>query len=710
MYAEACKCDKEHNFLLLKITISSEFPLWTSVFCLLLGFGIAYLLYRKNNNKYEISESARYLLFFLRFAYISILAFLIISPFVLSLHPFYEKPIIIFAQDKSQSVKNLLDSTSFKTLIREEEEFIERCGDDFDINYINFGERIEVGNIGADFDHRTTNYSELFKEVSDRFENRNVAMMIVAGDGLFNRGENPVYSTSVMPFPVYSLAMGDTSLHKDAFIERIEHNNLSFLDNTFEIKVRAGVSLMKGSNAELNVKRDGKVYAHKKISINNDNYYDELEFTLKAEETGMLRYEVEIVCSEEEINYTNNNRAFYIEVLQGQQEVLILSSAPHPDVAALMSAINGSKQFNAKSILLKDFDGNLGKYNLLILNQLPIDRKEINTLNLKAMKIPVLFVTGRTSSIQKFNDLQSGLILERFRKQYNESSSTINKDFQFFSIDEKLINFIDEFPPLISPFADYKLPAKLNTLIYQKIGKVQTDLPQIAFLDDDDRKFGFIMGEGIWKWRLYDYKLNNSTEIFDNLIQSMIQFLGVREDKSRLRVDIESAYFENEDIAVNAEFYNKSYELVNDYNLEFLLKREDGKVFEFDFLKNNKSYRLNISGLEVGEYTWTTRLNDGFELFEKKGSFSIKALQLEYNVSRADYTFLFNLSDKMGGEVIFPGGLMTFANEIISDDSYKPLIHYNKSMKELISYKWLFFLLLFLFSLEWILRKYLGLV
>lgn len=696
--------------MLLKITLSSEYPLWLAVFCLALGIGLSYLIYQRRESNKELNKTLLLILFSIRAAYLSIIAFLIISPFVLSLEPVYEKPILIFAQDRSQSIEHLNDSSELNAIINAEQQFVKQCEDDFDVQILNFGEEVSSGGINAAFDQRITDYSSLFDEVKDRFENRNVALMVMGSDGLYNRGQNPLYSTDFLPFPLYTLAMGDTSSQLDVYVEDIDHNELAFYGNTFDIDVKVGAQLLNGSKTKLNVFKNGQKLSTQEVNISSSNFVETYKVSLQADEVGTNRYEVAVETVGNESTISNNSRHFYIEVLEGQQEILILSSAPHPDVNALMQAINKSKHFNAESKLISDFNGNLDKYNLLILNQLPSDKRGAKTIDLNKLDMPALIIVGTKTSLNEFNQMDLGLKFERFKRQYNEVTASVNSNFRIFSISDELSSIMEEFPPLKSPFADYVLSGTMNTFSYQKIGKVVTEYPQIGFMEGGKEKRAFILGEGIWRWRLQDYKLNQSTEIFDNFVQSMIQYLGLKEDKSRFRIEVEASFFEDQEVLVQAEYYNKAYELSNEHEASLILRNSEGKTFEYDFLAFNDKYRANIGRLESGDYTWKASLNDGVESFEKNGSFSIKELQLEYGAVKADYPYLVNLSNKFGGKVLHHSDLNKLAEEILADEKYKPTVHYTKTMKELISFKWLFVILLLLLSAEWFIRKWFGLI
>ena len=50
-------------------------------------------------------------------------------------------------------------------------------------------------------------------------------------------------------------------------------------------------------------------------------------------------------------------REFFIDILDNKQQILILAKAPHPDIAAMQSALEKNVNYEVKSMLVSDYDG-----------------------------------------------------------------------------------------------------------------------------------------------------------------------------------------------------------------------------------------------------------------------------------------------------------------------------------------------------------------
>ena len=151
--------------------------------------------------------------------------------------------------------------------------------------------------------------------------------------------------------------------------------------------------------------------------------------------------------------------------------------------------------------------------------------------------------------------------------------------------------------------------------------------------------------------------------------------------------------------------YNKSYELINESNVSITLTHESGEEYNYQFSRSNKAYFLNIANLPVGNYSYeaTTEVNSN-KLIEK-GEFSVLKLQLEAVQTVANHQLLYQLSAKSGGALFYPTAMEQLADEINQNESIVSVTYYQEKLEDIIKFKWLFFILLTLISLEWFLRK-----
>ena len=96
--------------------------------------------------------------------------------------------------------------------------------------------------------------------------------------------------------------------------------------------------------------------------------------------------------------------------------------------------------------------------------------------------------------------------------------------------------------------------------------------------------------------------------------------------------------------------------------------------------------------------------------YQKKGSFNVKKIQLENVTDIANHQLLNKISKISGGAVFPLISLDDLVETINQSDEKQKVIHVKENLIGLISMPVILFLLFFLISLEWFLRKYNGLI
>ena len=550
----------------------------------------------------------------------------------------------------------------------------------------------------------------MFDEIHTRYSNRNVGAVLLASDGIYNKGSNPLYASGGLKAPVYTIALGDTVVKKDLIINRVAHNRLAYLGNDFPLEIWIDAKLCKGNRAQLTVLKDGQTLYSKSLVIDRSPFMQRVAVLIEARHTGIQKYTIKLTELEDEVSYQNNVQHIYIDVLDDRQKILIVANSPHPDVAAIKNSIESNDNYEVEVFLADDFDKPLKQYNLVVLHQLPSSANAASLLlsSIAKENIPVLHILGVQSSVSKFNNLQAGLLIRGSRGKFNESQPVADKKFSLFTLSDFAKNAIRKFPPLLTPFGNYKKSKASVVLFNQKIGMIATEQPLVLFNTVGEKKTGVIAGEGIWRWRMHDYASHGSHQVFDELMSKIIQYLSVKEDKSRFRVTGENSFLENETIFFDAELYNDNYELINEPDVQIEIINAEGNKFPFVFSKTSNAYRLNAGMLPVGEYSYVARVKTGEKVLIEKGEFSVSAIRLELLNTVADHGLLYNLALRHGGEMLMPDEMSKIPQILAAREDIRPVSWSQKRFKDLITLKWVFFLLLAFIALEWFLRKRSG--
>jgi len=691
------------------LSFTTEKPLWFIIFCLLLAVGYCFLLYKNEKTFNNTSKFIRYFLYSFRFCSVFILSFLLLSPLIKNTNRKVEKPIVVVAQDNSKSITIGNDSAYYKNEYQIQfNKFIEKIANKYEVKTYLFGDKITDYST-PNYNNKQTDIAGLFDEINTRYSGRNLGALVLATDGIYNEGSNPVYSINNINAPIFSIALGDTNVRKDVLIKAVNSNKYAYLGNTFPVEVVVEAKQFAGKNTKLNISQNGKIVATQNIAINKNNFIATCSFMLPANVKGLNQYTVAVQNLADEITYANNVNDIFIEVLDGKQKVLLLAAAPHPDIAAIRKAIEKNANHDCEVALAENFNKPLGQYSLIILHNLPSNFGANKIVN-DAVKttIPLLFITGTQTNFASFNALQLGVNIFPNSTKFNECQSALNTGFSLFSVPQKLGDATNKFPPLLCPFASYKLSTNSVCFSFQNYNGIVTNNPLIAFNTSNDKKCGFVCGEGLWRWQLADFTDNNTHDNFNELINKTIQYLSAKDDKSLFRISTNNSFNENENIEFGAELYNESYELIPEKEIPLSISNANGKQFNFVFSPNGNTYKLNAGLLPAGKYNYSSKVTVGAKQYTQAGVFTVKSLLNELANTTANHTLLYQLASKTKGAVYAKNNLEKLAQELLNREDIKPVIYSEKQLNDAINLKWILVLLLSMLSLEWFIRKRSG--
>lgn len=691
----------------MNFSIITKYPLWFILFCVALGGIYALVLYRKNKKLKEFSISLIRLLAALRFVVVSVLAFLLLSPFIKQLNRIVEQPILVLALDNSQSIVLGNDSTELKQRYSSEVEHLTSAlGEDFELNVYTFGESLNESD-SLNFNQQQTDLSAVLNGVESRFTNRNVGALILASDGIYNKGSNPKYTSFAANYPIYSIALGDTSVQRDAQLAKVVANKIAYLGNQFPIAIQINAQQLNGKSTALSIYNQGKKIYSAPIKYTSNDFFEEHKAVLDAKVTGLQKYTVEISVVDSEQNTINNSTSIYVDVLDGREKIQLLANAPHPDIAAIKRAIEQNENYEVEVALFDQFDGKAADANLIIYHNLPA--KATDVAKIQQLKSNAsLFIVGQQTNIPSLNDLSTGLSIKSIGRDFNEVTPILNSTFPLFTISEETAENLIAFPPVAAPFGKLSTSVSTYPLLKQKIGGVTTESSQWFFLQEGNTKTGFILGEGVWRWSLADYQKNQTKVHFEELMSKTVQYLSVKADKSLFRVSTENDFLENEKVVFDAQVYNESYELINDGEVSILLINSEDKEYQFTFSKTNTAFYLNAGKLPADEYRYVASTNSAGKELKETGVLTVLPIEVESLNLQADYQLLFDLSQQYGGAVFTLNQTDELIQQIKTREDIKAVSYSQTKLTDLINNKWIFFLLLALLSTEWFIRKRSG--
>ncbi|MGP8217262.1 MAG: hypothetical protein ACLQQ4_16970 [Bacteroidia bacterium] len=696
------------------MSFSIAYSAWLLVLCPLAGVVYAWAFYYKDSRTAELHPALKWALGLFRFLLVSFLVFLFLSPLLRRAKNTVEKPIIIIAHDNSASITAGKDSAFYKHNYKATwDKVVNQLSARFDVRIMSFGNEV-ADSMNYSFSEKETDISSLFDAITKRYYGKNLGAVVMASDGIYNKGFNPLYAARSLKCSIYTIAQGDTTVKRDLIVTKVDHNPTAYLGNTFPLQVAIDAQKLEGKSSTLTISeieggKEDKLFV-KPIAITSPVFHQSIPVQLTAKSAGLKHYTVKLDPVEGEENLANNRMDVYIHVLDQKQHILVLSN-PHPDVAAITESINSTDGFEAETFTPDKFKGELNKYCLVVLNQLPSTGNTITPVlqSINRLNIPVIYIIGEETNLPAFNQLNSGLKITSLGNRTSDAEVAQASDFSLFTLSDDFKNYLGQLPALSCPFASsYQVSPSVNVLFYQKIQSITTGYPLIAFNASGNAKVCIIAGEGIFRWKLQDYLDHKSHHIFDELVTKTVQYLAVKDDKSFFRIHCPNSFKEDEPVEMDAELYNPSYQLINDPEVNIVITNSEGKKFTFTFNRTSNAYHLNAGQLQAGMYNYEATVKAGEQLYTKKGEFNLTPVQLELTHTIADHHLLYEIANEHSGKMLFPNQVEELPKLLENRDDIKPVIYSHTTYSPLIDLKWVFFALLALASIEWLVRKWNG--
>lgn len=700
-----------------------SYPAWYLFLCLLAGSGLAFWLYYKDQTFAQLKHGKVliYTLLGLRALLMSVLFVLLLSPLLKFIHTETEKPVIVILKDGSRSLPMALKEEAIRQYHTALDNLKDKLSDKFDVKFLKFGSEVSNNDIDS-LNETATDIAAALKSVYENYNNKNLGAIILASDGIYNKGSNPVYLPEIASVPIFTIPVGDTTVRRDVAISKVNANNIVYLGNSFTMQIFGKALSCAASSTTLTVSlvqedQEKKLF-EKNIVISNNAFSFSQEVLLNADRSGVNHYRVRLSPVDNEVTLLNNVKDVYVDIRESKDKILIMADAPHPDIAAINMALQETKNYAVEVRYQPEYPTSVQDYKLIIFHQLPTGDALFNTFipKVKERKLPVLYILGSETAAGALNNMQSAVKLTGVNGSINNAQAVFNPDFALFTLSENTKNRLSNFPPLQTVFADYKTAPNTITMLKQKVGNVVTNYPLIAFEQGLQSNTGIIAGEGLWRWRLYDYQKNKNQDAFNEIIRRCVQYLVNKADNKPFRVYVQNesggdnvrVFGENEPVIFSAELYNDAGELVNIPDVKLVITSKEGKEFPFQFNKTYNAYSLNAGSYTAGNYTWKATTTFNNRNLVESGSFKISPIQLESLNLTADYALLNQLAANSGGKMITPSDAEEIFRLIEANENIRPVLYTINKTESVINLKVLFAILLLLLSLEWFLRKYNG--
>ena len=740
--------------------------MWSVLLALAIGLVYASLLYLFSR---KYSRLLTILLFVLRTIVVATVVMLFINPYIKQKTYKIEQPIVVVAQDNSESIILNKDSVFYKTqypkLVDSIADVLEK---DYDVEILLFGSDVtdldrhfersrdlslrkhsprRINPLFAEanskkdisislrssrndvFNEQYTNISEALSSISRQFYKKNVGAVLLLSDGIVNQGVNPELNIANYPFPIYAVTLGDTIAYPGMTIKDVKYNKTVPANMLFPLRVTANATNFKGSDMNVIVKMDGADVENISVPVTSNRFSKTFDFNIDSGDEGVKNIEIFLTPVEthgraslqrDAARPVTTTRRVFITVTDKKYRVLCIARAPHPDIAAIKSALDDHFEFETfyDNDIINGNDveprliASLRDHDLLILHNSYVRAND-------DLPQPTLSIIG--SDFESFNESQNIVKIGRGAANTNlDVRGRFNNSFGLFTINSDIKNELISYPPLALPHCEIAFNAHHDDVLLMNIMDLKTPNPLLAFsTDNDGNKHAFLFGTGCWRWKLYEYFHHHNNDGFNELFSKTVKYLLTEKDKE-LTINHKDSYLNTEQIVLTAELRNPSRELVNEPDLNITITQNitgtdainrvstSASSYDYVFSKGENNYNLNIGMLPEGIYNYRAHTSFGGVEYNASGTFTVESLGVEAQDLTADIDRMRSLASQTGGKQYYITDIQQVINDLKNDERITSIAREETRYDDLINLKWLFFSILGLITIEWVLRKMFG--
>jgi len=522
-----------------------------------------------------------------------------------------------------------------------------------------------------------------------------------------------------MPFPVFTIGIGDSELVMDPAVTKIEMPQTVKAGDT--VTINAEITPTGNGDPITVMLKEGEIILDKKVIASQSQAMRKmLSFQAIPSKPGEKIYSVEITAAQDKNPY-NNLRMNAVKVLESQIKILIVSGQANFEAPFLTRTLRGLQDVFVQNVVINEgqwlplsFQEIMTKeWNLIILIGYPTAESSQNDLIRLRQKISdynlplIFFLDGDVDSKQLERLLgwnpMNELLVDKSVNQISVKPTRAGlehpliKNFQKVNVSEIIWR---ELPPIGSPYRRIRLKPSLLTIIES------TDIaenPVIAVNQERNKPLALCIGLDFWRWSFMTNEIGRF-DIYDELFQGMTKYLTDTLSSSPIQLSINKRIFLNgESVEMSCLLYDLKGLVVNDAVVKAELIQQNDVIASSNLIWNGNNYSGVIPVRNAGDCQVRISAWSGDNLIGIREQpitvvdRSIELLEVRQNV------------DLLRTIALRSGGLKTNRiPEIIDRLQVTEKIITQSHVIKFLNWRWTLVILIVLLTVEWSMRRFQG--
>ena len=676
-----------------------DIPWYALLSAIIIASGVSYLVYSKDFQQGKLWKTAA----ILRFFGVFLLVLLFFAPTItLKTNKIVKSKLLIY-RDASASC----DSLSLKINKTLDSLLNLKFGSNINVSSFDFAKEIvSNGNKMPNDMKQFTRFDQVVKHFKQQTKDESVTAALVISDGIMNQGQMPSFAGNTTKVPLFTLGLGDSIQYPDLMVTGCLANDQVYKENTFVVEGAFEAKEYPIGNIEIQLKEGNRIVQSKSWIPNNVNDFTKLIFDVKPSKVGWIKYSLQVTGKIAEKNGLNNTRDFWVQVVEEKKKIHLVYGRPHPDIKALKLALE-SKIQNEISIY-SGLSGLKSGADIYVFHGFPTNKTELNSvMNVIQKRIPIWVFVDNPVNATLLSEQLNQNIGANFN-QWQEVATNWNENYGPFLL-EGTENQWKSLGAVNTPLTRFALNGDFQTQLFQKWNGIQTNYPLFGSCEKEGLRSLWFFGNGIWKWRMNEGRINNESKLFDEWVSKNILWLGASGKKQKdIQLSLPNrSFLLGSEQNITITHFDQTGLPQNKDEIEVYLIDSMGVKIQLAVNKNLNKYQCVVNPKSVGNYRVRASLKANAAIFDEQ-IVSVSHSGLEQNNTTANFDLLRRISHVTGGSFCVGKNL----NEII-DNLSKTLIGTERIVEQESSLSFMqisgvMILLVFIFAGEWFLRKWLG--
>jgi hypothetical protein len=707
---------------------------WLLGLSVLLAGGLTYWSYRRTIP--ALSPGKRWGLGILRFLSLTLLCFLLLKPVLQLVDETEQPPLLAVLVDDSRSMRVVQGSDTSTAAVRDRLASLlspleEATGT---ARFFGFDTSLRaLPSPPADsltFAGTRSDLGAALQGITEELQDQNLRAVALVSDGQYNSGRDPARVADRFPVPVHTITVGDTTRRRDLQVQQVVTNDRAYVETKVPVRVTLRSTELGDAQTTVTLDQDGRAVDTARVSLPDGVAETTLDLTFRPDTPGLRRLTVRAAPAEGETFTKNNEQSVRLRVLDNKRRVLLLGDAPSPSYTALRRVLGRDANTTLTARVPKK-DGSfyggplpdsLDRFDVVVCAGFPSAVVPAETTRRVARRIdagtPALFVIGHRTDLSAWQThFANALPATPERPTLSFAQAAVSpveteRSHPVLQMEEGTIDLLRRLPPVDVPRAAWTPTPDARVLARAARPALDRKDPALLLRRRAGQRTALLLATGTWRWATLPAELSAADPLWPGLVSNLLRWVSTKTDDQQVRVQPASATFDGDQpVTFRGQVYDESQSPVSQATLNLVVTDSTGTEYPHTMEPlGNGRYTLDVGSLPEGTYRYTaTATLDDNELGTDNGSFSVGALRLEFQHTRANPVLMRRIATRSGGTAYNAETASALPGDLAADSTFAPTVSTDTREADLWRTSLFLAIILGLLAAEWILRKRFGL-